>query len=79
MYAHAEEVARLCVDQARGTLPTDDTLHVMDTEPEQEDAPSIAEVATAVGGRVIETAGILQDDDSKIAEGKTIAARAIDD
>ena len=45
----------------------------------KEEAPSIAEIATAVGGRVVETAGILQDDDEKIAKGKTIAANAIDD
>ena len=79
MYAHAEEVARLCVAHARGTLADDGTLHVMDAAPASDDAPSIAEVATAVGGRVVETAGILQDDDDKIAEGKTIAANAIDD
>ena len=83
MYAHAEEVAKLCVDHVRGTLPDDDKLRIMDAAPEGDFAgaepPTLTEVATAVGGRVVETAGILQDDDAKIAEGKTIAANAIDD
>lgn len=83
MYAHAEEVAKLCVDHVRGTLPDDDGIRIMDAAPEGDSAgaepPTLTEVATAVGGRVIETAGILQDDDNKIAEGKTIAANAIDD
>ena len=84
MYAHAEEVARLCVAHASGDLADDATIHVMDAAPtgdseKKEEAPSIAEIATAVGGRVVETAGILQDDDEKIAKGKTIAANAIDD
>ena len=84
MYAHAEEVAKLCVEHARetaGDADGDNSIHIMDDAPEGDpaEAPTLTEVATAIGGRVIETAGILQDDDKKIAEGKSIAAAAIDD
>ncbi len=81
MYAHAEEVARLCVEHARekaGDAAGDSTLHVAPDDA-NDTPPTLAEVATAVGGRVIETVGIVQGDDEKIAEGKTIAAEAIDD
>lgn len=83
MYAHAEAVADLCVQHARETADRttdDDTIHVAEEETSHEEAakPTLSEVAEAVGGRLTETAGILQDDDEKIAEGKTTAARAID-
>jgi pimeloyl-ACP methyl ester carboxylesterase/uncharacterized protein YjbJ (UPF0337 family) len=82
MYAHAVEVAKLCVDHARRTVADgdDDTLRVFDKTPDDRvtDAkPSVTEIAKAIGGRITETAGILQDDDEKIAEGKTKAAEAI--
>ena len=83
MYAHAEEVARLCVRHAReeaGDAAGDDTLHVSDgSSAEDGDPPSLDAVAEAVAGRMIETVGILQDDDTKIAEGKTKAATAINE
>lgn len=83
MYAHAEAVADLCVRHARetaGDADGDDALHVVHEDAvEQETAkPTLSEVAEAVGGRITETIGILQDDDEKIAEGKTTAAEAID-
>ncbi len=83
MYAHAEAVADLCVQHARETAnrsTDDDTIHVAREDPTENDPakPTLGEVAEAIGGRLTETVGILQDDDEKIAEGKTTAARAID-
>ena len=83
MYAHAEEVARLCVEYARRPYADDDELHVLDdsapADPTDDVTPSPADLAKAVAGRVTETVGILQDDDAKIAEGKSIAAEAVAD
>lgn len=83
MYAHAEEVAELCVEHARETagMSDDDTLHVMSnapTEPDDDVEPSLPDMAKAVKGRFVETVGIIQDDDSKIQEGKTTTAEALD-
>lgn len=83
MYAHAETVADLCVRHARETADhskDDDTIHTADEDqPDGDEAkPTVGEIAAAIGGRMTETAGILQDDDDLIAEGKTAAARAID-
>lgn len=82
MYAHAEEVAKLCVDHARQTadkVKRDVTLNVVaqTVASDDPDAPSIAEIAEAISGRMTETIGILQGDDALIAQGKTTAARAI--
>ena len=82
MYAHAEEVARLCVEHARQTADTaagDPELIVVEQAARGAEAAdhSLAAIAEAIGGRITETVGILQDDDEKIAEGKTAAARAI--
>ena len=82
MYAHAEEVARLCVQHARQTADAaadDPDLIVVEQAAQGGDAAdhSLAAIAEAIGGRITETVGILQDDDEKIAEGKTAAARAI--
>ena len=83
MYAHAEEVADLCVQHARETagITDDDTLHVVaDDAAETEDTvePSIPDMAKAVSGRFVETVGIIQDDDAKIQQGKTTTAEALD-
>lgn len=83
MYAHAEEVARLCVEHARetaGDADGDEALHVLPEDESSADdgTRSLPEVAQAVTGRLIETAGILQDDDEKIAQGKSIAAEAVE-
>lgn len=81
MYAHAEEVAELCVAHARQTASPDaddDTLRFAAGDDATDDAreASVPAIAEAIRGRVIETAGVLQGDDRMIAEGKTIAARA---
>ncbi|THG33196.1 alpha/beta fold hydrolase [Naasia lichenicola] len=83
MYAHAEEVADLCVAHARETVADgdDDTLHVLTLdEPEEEPrdlTPDLSNVGEALKGRVIETVGVIQGDDEKIEEGKTTTAKAI--
>ncbi|ROR80466.1 Pimeloyl-ACP methyl ester carboxylesterase [Plantibacter flavus] len=84
MYAHAEEVAKLCVDHARRTVADgdDDRLQVYpedsdgsdDKEPE---APQPAAIIQAVGGRIEETIGIVTDDDDRVAEGKSQVADAV--
>ena len=81
MYAHAEEVARLCVEHARETVAVgdDDTLHVMHDadDPDDDATPSLPDAAKALAGRVTETVGVLTDDDEKIAKGKSTTAEAI--
>ena len=80
MYAHAEEVAKLCLAHARDDLSfeNENTLHIVKTDTEKQDvAPTIPEIAQAVHGRLVETTGILTDDDELIAEGKSEAAEAV--
>jgi len=88
MYAHAEEVARLCVEYARRPYADDDDeLHVLDdpmdaaapADVRDDVTPTAADLAKAVAGRVTETIGILQDDDAMIAKGKSTAAEAVAD
>lgn len=84
MYAHAEAVADLCVKHARETVAEtrdDDTLHVAPNTllVTAADDASATDVIEAIAGRFTETVGIIQGDDDKIAEGKTAAARAIED
>jgi hypothetical protein len=82
MYAHAEAVALLCVEHARehADATKEPELHVLKGVESEEDAtPSLPEIAKAIGGRITETAGILQDDDEKIEQGKSAAAEAIQD
>ena len=69
---HARETA--------GDADDDSNLHVAKEGPDEEGDPSLplAAIAEAVSGRVTETIGILQDDDEKIAEGKTAAAAAVE-
>jgi len=79
MYAHAEEVARLCVEHARRTLPgDDDTLRVAELN-RDDDLPPLtpAQAAGAVAGRVVETVGVMRDDDAMIERGKTRHAEAV--
>jgi pimeloyl-ACP methyl ester carboxylesterase len=83
MYAHAETVAELCVQHARetaGDADDDSRLHVAKEGPEEAGDPSLPldAIVEAVTGRVTETIGILQDDDEKIAAGKTAAAEAVE-
>lgn len=80
MHAHAEEVARLCVAHAEGTLRHDeDELNLAVDLPDNEgEAPDIDEALQAVQGRLIETVGIITDDDTAIARGKTLHAEAME-
>lgn len=88
MYAHAEEVARLCVEHARRTVADgdDDQLRVL-AEPagdhedvsESGDAPTLRQHLDRLRGTLMETVGVVTDDDEKIAEGKTIHAQATAD
>lgn len=84
MYAHAEEVARLCVHHARQTVADgdDDRLKVFpeltdgrERHEEHEDA-SLGDGLKRLRGAVVETIGTVTHDDAKIAEGKTIHAEA---
>ncbi|WP_082499081.1 MULTISPECIES: alpha/beta fold hydrolase [unclassified Rathayibacter] len=82
MHGHAEEVARLCVEHARAPQPDRSEAELQrfpddEIDRSQEDAP-IADPLGAVRGRVTELAGVLLDDDSLIAEGKTQHAEATD-
>jgi pimeloyl-ACP methyl ester carboxylesterase len=87
MYAHAEEVARLCVEHARRTAADgdDNTLRVLDEASADDPAsaedavvPSVTQAAKSLGGRIVETIGVVTDDDEKIAEGKTATAEALE-
>jgi pimeloyl-ACP methyl ester carboxylesterase len=82
MYAHADEVARLCVEHARETLaePDDDELHVLADADADGDDPqmTVEDAAQIVAGRVTETIGVLRGDDEAIAEGKSTTAEAIE-
>ena len=77
MHAHADTVAALAVAHVRspGTdrLPTTITDRVADGDPAQSSPDTAAEFT----GQITELAGILTDDDDKIAEGKTAQAQAI--
>lgn len=84
MYAHAEEVAKLCVDHARRTIADgdDDTLRVLTGEAaasddKQPEAPQPAAVIEAVQGRIEETIGIITDDDDRVEQGKSQVADAV--
>jgi pimeloyl-ACP methyl ester carboxylesterase len=80
MYAHAEEVARLCVEHARDRLPVDDdTLRVAELNRGADDPPplSAGRAAQAVAGRLVETVGVIRDDDELIERGKTRHAEAV--
>lgn len=82
MHAHAEEVARLCVEHARAPRPDRDEAALRrypdsEVDHSEEDAPTEDPIG-ALRGRITELAGILVDDDSLIAEGKTLHAEASD-
>ncbi|SMH43972.1 Pimeloyl-ACP methyl ester carboxylesterase [Rathayibacter oskolensis] len=82
MHAHAEEVARLCVEHARAPQPDRGEAELRrfpddEVDRSQEDAAAPDPLGAALG-RVTELAGILVDDDSLIAEGKTQHAEATD-
>jgi len=79
MHAHAEEVARLCVSHAEGSVREGDELQIAqsaDGERIVAEAPS--DVAKALSGRLVETVGIITGNDDLIAEGKTTHAEAME-
>ncbi|WP_213813985.1 alpha/beta fold hydrolase [Glaciihabitans sp. dw_435] len=83
MHAHAQEVARLCVEHARHPFQPSEAreLHVYEnagTGDEKRDFdPSAADVIQAVTGRATEIGVIIRGDDEAIAEGKTKHAEAM--
>ncbi|MBC7725624.1 MAG: alpha/beta hydrolase [Burkholderiaceae bacterium] len=80
MHAHAEEVARLCVEHARqaATTSDDDELHHYPERAEGEKPMSSpADSVAAVAARAVETIGIITDNDDAIALGKTRHAEAM--
>jgi pimeloyl-ACP methyl ester carboxylesterase len=83
MYAHAEEVARLCVVHARetaGDAAGDTALHVAPVEDRPEEEPmDAAAAAKSLGGRLTEAVGVITDDDALIEKGKTQHAEALDE
>ena len=82
MYAHAEEVARLCVVHARETVADgdDNTLHVAAVTNETADEPlDSAAAAKSLGGRLTEAVGVITDNDALIEQGKTAHAEALDE
>ena len=83
MYAHADEVARLCVAHARGELRAGaraDGLNVATvSDDEADDALGAATTAKALGGRLTEAVGVITDDDELIEEGKSTHAEAMDE
>jgi len=83
MYAHAEEVARLCVEHARETVADGDEtseLHVAEVseDADRETPLTVADAAQSIGGRLTEAVGVNTDDDELIEEGKTTHAEALD-
>ena len=82
MYAHAEEVARLCVEHARqtaGDAPDDDTLHRASVEEREDESLDPASALKSLGGRLTEAVGVVTDDDELIERGKTTHAEAVEE
>lgn len=85
MHAHAEEVAKLCLDHARQVAESgvtdDDTLRHATLHPDDERREDLnlglADSLKAAKGRIAETIGMVTGDDELIAEGKTEHARAV--
>lgn len=83
MHAHAEEVARLCVEHARTPARTGADVDLVDAPAEQSEdsedsAAGFVGVTQSVRGRVTELRGIVSDDDELVAEGKTDQAEALE-
>ena len=81
MYAHAEEVARLCVVHARetaGDADGDTALHIASVvEDRAEEKLDAAAAAKSIGGRLTEAVGVITDNDELIQQGKTAHAEAL--
>lgn len=80
MYAHAEDVARLCVIHARDPETADGptTLEQLPRElfDNDEDDPTPAQMIDSLAARLTEFRGLATEDDALIAEGKTAHAEA---
>jgi len=85
MHAHAEEVAKLCVEHSEQPLEYDEggvlrTFEHAAGRDERGDYRATFETrAAAVVGRLTEALGMLRRDDSLIARGKTEHAEAMDE
>lgn len=80
MHAHAEEVAQLCVEHAEGAIERrKGGIRLAETVDERDVvAAAPTDVLGAIAGRVIETAGIVANNDDLIARGKTAHAEAME-
>ena len=83
MYAHAEEVARLCVEHARETVADGDEtaeLHIAEVseDADRETPLTLADAAQSIGGRLTEAVGVITDNDELVERGKTTHAEAMD-
>ena len=81
MYAHADEVARLCVEHARDPADQRGDVDVQrlltDGKPDHEPPADPRHLIRALTGRLTELRGILTHDDDLIAKGKTLHAEAM--
>jgi pimeloyl-ACP methyl ester carboxylesterase len=83
MYAHAEEVARLCVEHAHQTVADGDEsneLHIAEVseDADRETPLTLADAAQSIGGRLTEAVGVITDNDDLVEQGKTTHAEAMD-
>lgn len=88
MYAHATEVARLCVAHARVPAPERGDVDVRrllrpedadgDGRPDGVPPTDLAHRWTAVRGRLTELVGVIRGDDRLIERGRTLHAEAVD-
>jgi len=84
MYAHAEEVAKLCVEHARQPFDGDEGRELHHAENEGHDewhdfAPSVGDVVKVIRSRIRQVVGVVGRDDALIAEAKTEHAEAMED
>ncbi len=83
MYAHADEVSRLCVEHARNPAGQRGDVDVRrlltDGKPDHEPPADPRHLGRALAGRFTELRGIITGRDTLIAEGKTLHAEAMED
>jgi pimeloyl-ACP methyl ester carboxylesterase len=83
MYAHASEVAELCVEHASNPPGSEERGVVGEVEArevaEEDFAPTLGDRVRAARGRIVETVGVLKEDDSLIEAGKSEHAGALRD
>ncbi len=81
MYAHAEQVSRLCVEHARdpadGRGDVDVQRLLSDGKPDEEPPADPRHLLRALAGRLTELRGVLFGDDTAISRGKTRHAEAM--